>query len=115
MKLLTLALLAFTLTNSHNVHASKPITFPPNFKWCVATSAHQIEGGNTNSDWWDFEQTLGKIKNNDRSGAACDHWNRLEEDTELLKALHVKEYRFSIEWAKLEPKEGDWDKKAEKH
>ncbi len=83
--------------------------FPEKFRWCVATAAHQIEGYNTESDWWDFEQIPGNIKNGDHSGAACDHWNRLEQDTALLQELGVQQYRFSIEWAKLEPREGEID------
>ncbi len=95
--------------------SQEPILFPENFKWCVATSAHQIEGYNDQSDWWDWEQIPGKIKNGDKSGAACDHWNRLTQDVELLKSLNVKQYRFSIEWAKIEPEQGVWNTEAIAH
>ncbi|MBI4925984.1 MAG: glycoside hydrolase family 1 protein [Bdellovibrio sp.] len=95
--------------------SQEPVLFPKDFKWCVATSAHQIEGYNTQSDWWDWEQTLGKIKNGDKSGAACDHWNRVAEDIDLLKNLNIKQYRFSIEWAKIEPNQDVWDSEAIAH
>ncbi|MBI3544450.1 MAG: family 1 glycosylhydrolase, partial [Deltaproteobacteria bacterium] len=95
--------------------SSFPTSFPKNFKWCVATAAHQIEGGNVNSDWWDWEQIPGNVKRGERSGAACDHWNRLDEDIRLLTELHVRQYRFSIEWAKLEPVPGTWDDGAVAH
>jgi len=95
--------------------AGESLRFPPNFRWCVATSAHQIEGGNNNSDWWDYEQIPGAIKNGEKSGLACDHWNRLEEDVRLIQDLGVGTYRFSVEWAKIEPRQGEWDWDAIRH
>lgn len=89
--------------------------FPPGFKWCTATSAHQIEGGNTQSDWWNFEKTAGKIKNGDLSGMATDHWNRIDSDIQLMKNIGVNTYRFSVEWARIEPKQGVWDRLAIDH
>lgn len=102
-----------SLVLSHSAQADT--YFPKGFKWCVATAAHQIEGGNINSDWADWEAIPGKIKNGERSGAACDHWNRLEEDTQILSDMNVNQYRFSVEWAKLEPREGEWDWEAVRH
>ena len=90
-------------------------TFPKGFKWCVATAAHQVEGNNSNSDWWAWEQIPGKIHQGEKSGAACDHWNRLKQDAQLLKDLNITEYRFSVEWAKIEPEEGRWNWDAVKH
>ncbi|MEC9282059.1 MAG: family 1 glycosylhydrolase [Bdellovibrionota bacterium] len=89
--------------------------FPDNFLWGVATSAHQIEGYNENSDWWFWEHQEGKIAKDEVSGAATDHWNRLEQDTQLIKDLGVRMYRFSIEWAKIEPQRGKIDYLALKH
>lgn len=89
--------------------------FPAHFKWCVATAAHQIEGSNTNSDWWAFEQVTGNVAKGDKSGMAADHWNRVEADTKLMKELNVNAYRFSIEWAKIEPQQGQWNKEAIEH
>ena len=96
---------------------SKPpiARFPDGFRWCAATAAHQIEGGNSNSDWWDWEQIPGNIKNGDKSGRATDHWNRLEEDTQHLVDLGVTTYRFSVEWAKIETSDGVWDREAIAH
>jgi len=88
--------------------------FPSEFKWCVATAAHQIEGGNTNSDWWDWEQA-GHIFQNQSSNPADDHWNRVSEDIALLQQLHVRQYRFSVEWAKIEPIEGQFDEAVIAH
>ncbi len=103
---------SFMLTSPSPAHSAQ---FPKHFKWCVATSAHQIEGHNIHSDWWEFEQRPGAIRDGQPSGAAADHWNRLEQDTELLAALHVQQYRFSIEWAKIEPRPGEWNLDALEH
>lgn len=91
---------------------AKFLSFPGNFQWCVATSSHQIEGDNVDSDWWDWEHLPGKIKNGDISGKATDHWNHLEEDVGLMKSLGLGTYRFSVEWAKIEPREGEWNYQA---
>ncbi|MBC7396489.1 MAG: glycoside hydrolase family 1 protein [Bdellovibrionales bacterium] len=84
-------------------------TLPPHFRFCVSTAAHQVEGGNFNSDWWEWEQTPGHIKNGDTSKMATDSWNHLEEDLGHMSDLGVDTYRFSIEWAKIEPKPGEFD------
>jgi beta-glucosidase len=97
--------------------ASEPAlaSFPKGFKWCVATSAHQIEGGNAQSDWWEFEKLPGVIRDSTRSGEACDHWNQLQRDLKLLEELGVNQYRFSVEWARIEPAEGRFSKDALEH
>ena len=82
----------------------------------MATSAHQIEGNNTNNDWWEWEHLIpSKIKNNEKSGIAADHWNKVSEDTKLLNELGVKQYRFSIEWSRIEPKKGFFSQEAMDH
>ena len=83
--------------------------FPENFQWGVATAAHQVEGNNIHSDWWDWEKLPGKVKNNEHSGIACDHWGRFEEDLSLMIDLGINSYRMTIEWAKIEPREGEID------
>ena len=79
--------------------------WPANFIWGVATAAHQIEGNNVNSDYWLLEH-LPFNKSKDVSGDACDSWHRWREDLALVKALGLSAYRFSIEWARIEPEEG---------
>lgn len=82
----------------------KQLNFPENFLWGTATSAHQVEGGNKNNDWWEFEKQ-GKVKNGEISGLSCNHYNRFEEDFELLKKLNNNAHRLSIEWSRIEPEE----------
>lgn len=109
-------LLAFaTLSGDAQSDTLQKIQFPNGFKWCVSTAAYQVEGGNTNSDWSDWEEVPGHIRHGDRSGDADDHWNRLEEDTQLIKNIHANAERFSVEWSKIEPSEGVYDQAAIDH
>lgn len=74
--------------------------------WGTATSAYQIEGNNTNSDWWDWEKkSFGKVNGpHDISGEACDSYNRYGEDFNLSDALNQNAHRLSIEWARIQPR-----------
>jgi len=93
---------------SHGMSAAQTTIpdLPKSFRFCVATAAHQIEGHqnetNYNSDWWKWEQT-GHTKNGDTSEIATDSWNHVDEDIRNMVALGVDTYRFSVEWAKIEP------------
>jgi len=90
------------------------LTFPAGFLWGAASAAHQVEGGNTNNDWWDWEQVAGHIKHGDTSKVACDWWHgeRYRDDFELAARLHHNAHRLSIEWSRLEPREGEWSADA---
>jgi len=84
------------------------LTFPEGFIWGTATAAHQVEGGNTNSDWWAFELKPG-TPCKEPSGSAIEHYTRYPRDMALLAGLGFNAYRFSVEWARIEPKEGTFD------
>lgn len=84
-------------------------SFPDGFLWGVSTAGHQIEGENTHSDWYEWERK-GKVRNGDTSDRACGSWNNLERDLEILKELKVKAYRYSLEWARIEPVKDKFDK-----
>jgi beta-glucosidase len=86
--------------------ASTAATFPDGFRWGTATAAHQIEGGNWNNDWWRWEHTPG-TGCQEPSGDACDSWDRWPEDVALLRELGLTDYRFSIEWSRIEPEDGE--------
>ncbi|MER5258002.1 family 1 glycosylhydrolase [Streptomyces sp. NPDC002855] len=87
---------------------------PDGFLWGTSTAAHQIEGGNTNSDWWEFEHgNLSYVK--EPSGDACDSYHRWREDMDLLAELGFTDYRFSIEWARIEPAPGEFSRAAIAH
>src|SRR5512135_2143027 len=83
--------------------------FPDNFLWGVSTSAHQVEGGNTHNQWAAWENT-GHIRDGSRSGRACDFWDHPELDLQLMQELGVNSARISVEWSRLEPREGWWRK-----
>ena len=72
--------------------------FPDGFLWGAATSAHQVEGGNTLNDWWAWEQA-GKVRV--PSGRAADHYHRFEEDFDLAQALEHNAHRLSPEWSRI--------------
>ena len=88
--------------------------FPDGFVWGTATAAHQIEGGNVNNDWWEFEHNpaSGCV---DVSGDACDSFNRYPEDIALVAALGLSAYRFSLEWSRIEPADGEFSTVALDH
>ena len=113
--------------------------FPNRFLWGVSTSAHQVEGNNHNQ-WTEWEKDNAKSisaqssyqfgdldswpsiekaatnANNYISGKTADHYNRYSEDFSIAaKQLHMNAFRFSIEWSRVEPKEGVWDAKEIEH
>jgi len=112
------------------------LVFPAGFLWGAATSSHQVEGG-TNNQWSEWEKENAerlaeKAKTywqdwqrekfpemleakNYISGKACDHYNRYEEDFDIAKELGHNVHRFSIEWSRIEPKEGNFNIEAIEH
>lgn len=78
---------------------------PSSFLWGASTAGHQVEGNNVNSDAWVMENVQPSIFP-ERSGDACDSLHRYADDIALLKKLGLNSYRFSIEWARIEPVEG---------
>jgi beta-glucosidase len=80
-------------------------TFPDGFLWGAATAAHQIEGNNINSNWWVHEHTPG-TGIVEPSGDAADSFHRYCDDIRILADLGLNSYRFSVEWARIEPERG---------
>ena len=99
------------------VHAEGPgfhsanFRFPPGFLWGAATSAQQVEGGNTLNDWHEWERA-GKVP---PSGAACDHFHRFSEDFDLAQGLAHNTHRLSLEWSRIEPEQGRFSDEALQH
>lgn len=115
-----------------------PIEFPKRFLWGASTSAHQVEGG-THNQWtvwelenakalahkaeyqyhdlpiWDEIKDQAKDPDNYVSGSVVDHYNRYEEDFQIIKQLNMNAFRFSIEWSRVEPEEGVWNAEAIEH
>jgi beta-glucosidase len=88
--------------------------FPPGFRWGVATSGHQTEGGNTNSDTWFLEHVRPSVFR-EPSGRACNSYELWRQDVDLVAGLGLNTYRFSVEWARVEPDEGHFSDAALEH
>lgn len=86
--------------------------FPKQFFWGAATSAYQVEGGNHNSDWWEWERAAGLAQG---CGSACRHYQLYEKDFDLASQLRHNAHRLSVEWARIEPEEGRFSEEAVNH
>ncbi|MFI1355204.1 glycoside hydrolase family 1 protein [Streptomyces sp. NPDC020898] len=85
------------------------LPFPEGFLWGASTAAHQIEGNNVNSDWWQLEHS-GDGTIAEPSLDAADSYHRWPQDMDLLAQLGFTDYRFSIEWARIEPAPGHFSR-----
>ena len=92
-------------------HPRSATHFPPHFLWGAATSAFQVEGGITGSDWEDAARR-GMVP---PIGNAADHYHRYEQDFDIAKSLGHTAHRLSIEWVRIEPHEGVFDEHEIEH
>ncbi len=84
--------------------------FPRGFLWGTATAAHQVEGNNTNNNWWKWEQ---EGHTNGQSGLACDWWGgRWREDFDRAAEGGQNAHRLSVEWSRIQPAPDKWDETA---
>ena len=90
------------------------LRFPDGFVWGTATAAHQVEGNNWNNDWWAWEHDP-ESPCTEPSGDACDHYHRYPDDLRLLRDLGFGAYRFSLEWSRIEPEDGEFSTAALDH
>ncbi len=88
--------------------------YPKGFMLGAATAAHQVEGNNIHSDYWVQEQIPHSVFV-EPSLDAVDHYNHYEEDIRLLAEAGLNTYRFSIEWARIQPEPDVWDEKEVQH
>jgi beta-glucosidase len=88
-----------------------PISFPTGFLWGVAGAGHQIEGDNVTSDTW-FAENVTPSVFKEKSGKACNSWEMWRQDLGLVQGMGLNAYRFSVEWARIEPVEGQVDNAA---
>ena len=90
----------------------KTYRFPRGFLWGASTSSHQVEGDNHWNDWWEYERS-GRLPH--KSGDACQHYERFEQDFDLARAWGHNAHRFSLEWSRIEPSAGNWNMDALAH
>jgi beta-glucosidase len=93
----------------------EPFSLPESLKLGAGTSAFQIEGGSRNNSWYRWSHLPGKIADGTDCSRASNHWNKVDEDIVLLKRLNISTYRFSIEWARIEPEKDRFDYSAMDH
>jgi beta-glucosidase len=80
--------------------------FPDGFLWGVATAAHQVEGNNVACDAWLMEHLPGTVYR-EPSGDAIDFYHRYPDDIAVIAALGLNAFRFGVEWARIEPEDGE--------
>ena len=87
--------------------------FPDGFLWGCATAAHQVEGQNTNNNWYAWENQPGKIYQGQKAGLACDWWGgRWREDFDRAAQTGQNAHRLSVEWSRIQPEPDRWDENA---
>ena len=87
--------------------------FPNGFLWGTATAAHQVEGSNTNNNWYAWENQPGRILEGHKSGLACDWWGgRWADDFDRAKETHQNAHRLSVEWSRIQPAPDRWNEDA---
>lgn len=92
----------------------EPFVLPKELKLGSSTAALQVEGGDINSNWYRWCD-LGNIKDGSHCKTASDHWNRVDEDIELMKAMNHQVYRMGLSWSKIEPEQGKFDDEVIAH
>ena len=80
------------------------------FELGAASAATQIEGGELDHSWNDWYHR-GHIKDGSDPARANDHYHLWEEDFALMRDMGLKHYRLGVEWARIEPREGEFDEK----
>jgi beta-glucosidase len=85
----------------------RPKPFPANFLWGAATAGHQVEGNNVNSDTWQLENVKPTVFA-EPSGDAVNSLVLWPQDLDLVQSLGLNSYRFSLEWARIEPEPGQF-------
>lgn len=89
------------------------MTFPPDFLWGTATSSYQVEGNNTNSDWYEWEAAdRSRILGHPGAGLASNWWTNAESDLDIAAELGNKAIRLSLEWSRIEPEPSVFDSSA---
>lgn len=87
-------------------------TVPPHILFGISSCSYQTEGHNIHSDWYHFEEQMFYGDADHTCGECIDHWRRWPQDHKYLTELGVNVYRTSMEWSRIEPKNGKFDTQA---
>jgi beta-glucosidase len=85
--------------------------FPEGFLWGTGASSTQTEGAAPASDWYAWEES-GRVP---RSVDGNGFGTRYAEDFRLFAEHGLTHHRLSLEWARLEPRQGRHDPDAIEH
>ena len=87
------------------------------FAWGISTSSWQYENRHVGRDGrlpfrtdWDILMEQGKAP--ERGNTVVMSWSDFDKDVAALKKIGVNHYRFSLEWARIEPEPGRYDEAA---
>jgi beta-glucosidase len=86
--------------------------------WEQENAKHQAKTAKKRLDWlpnWGDIKDQAENPENYISGRGVDHYNRYKEDFDILQQLNLNAFRFTVEWSRIEPEEGEFDKEAIKH
>ena len=84
------------------------LKFPDKFLFGTAVASYQVEGGIYNNDWTIWENKKNSVCV-EPCNDACNHYELIDDDINLLKTLGIKAFRFSIEWSRIEPTQGTFN------
>lgn len=107
--LIVLTMALFVIPYKSRAEAARESVFPKGFLWGVAMAAIQNEEGLDHSAWRDFERA-GRTR--EAAGRATDTWRRYEEDIDLAAVSGANAFRMSLEWSRIEPRQGQFDQAA---
>ncbi|BDR53796.1 beta-glucosidase [Bombiscardovia nodaiensis] len=88
--------------------------WPDHFLWGAATAGHQVDGNDSTSEISFLEQVRPTVFP-EPAGTACNSWEQWQDDLDLVASMGLNAYRFSTEWARIEPEEGQIDSSALDH
>ncbi len=93
------------------------IAYPDDFVIGAASAATQIEDQNDTTDWylWTAPTSEGGLGNHTFVGDAVQGYTRAFDDIALMTAIGLDAYRFSMEWARIEPSRDVIDEAALAH
>ena len=95
-----------------DIFSLKDFSFPKDFFWGSGYAGHQVEGNNVNSHRYQMEMDGDWPE---KSGLACNSYELYEKDIDLVTSLGQQAFRTSVEWSRIEPTEGEFNKEATEH